>query len=247
MGPVAWRLEVHGEIGSTSDPCIAAAHAGAPEGLAVLARRQTGGRGSRGRSWQSPEGNLYLSFLLRPDMRVTDAGVWPLLISLAMHDALAPLLPDPARLRLKWPNDVMLDGAKMAGILLDLSGTADGRIAWIIPGCGINLAVAPDIPGRRTASLASAGIMPPDPAAFAVDFLAAVNRRIGQCATDGSSAIQAAWLACAHPVSTALSVAFGGQDVRGTFAGLSPEGHLLLETPDGRRVLPTGDVLLADR
>lgn len=245
MGPVVWRLEVHGEIGSTSDPCIAAATAGVPEGLAVLARRQTGGRGSRGRTWQSPVGNMYLSFLLRPDMRVTEAGIWPLLVSLALHDVVRPLLPDGVALTLKWPNDLLLDGAKMAGILLDLGGGDGGRMDWLVVGSGVNLAVAPEVPGRRTASVAGVGGVVPDVAVFARDFLAALNRRMAECAAGGIAVIHAAWLARAHPVGTALAVTFGGQEVRGTFGGLSAEGHLVLETESGPRTLSTGEVLLA--
>jgi len=245
MGPVAWRLEVHGEIGSTSDPCIAAAHAGMPEGLAVLARLQTGGRGSRGRAWQSPAGNMYLSFLLRPAMRVTEAGIWPLLVSLAMHDVVGPLLPGGVALMLKWPNDLLLDGAKMAGILLELGGGDGGRMEWLVVGCGVNLAVAPAVPGRRTASVAGVGGTVPDVAVFARDFLAAINGRMAECAARGIAAVHAAWLARAHAVGTALAVVFGGQEVRGTFGGLSAEGHLVIETESGTRVLSTGEVLLA--
>jgi len=245
--PVVWRLEVHDALGSTSDPCIAAAHAGAPEGLAVLARIQTGGRGSRGRAWQSPAGNMYLSFLLQPAMRVTEAGIWPLLVSLAMHDAVRPLLPTGAALTLKWPNDLLLDGAKMAGILLDLGGGDGGRMEWLVVGCGVNLAVAPEVPGRRTASVAGVGGTVPDVTVFARDFLAAIDRRMTECAAEGIAAIHAAWLARAHPVGTVLAVTFGGQEVRGAFGGLSAEGHLVVETESGTRVLSTGEVLLAGR
>jgi BirA family biotin operon repressor/biotin-[acetyl-CoA-carboxylase] ligase len=243
---IAWRLEVHDELPSTSDTCIAAARAGAPAGLAVLARRQSQGRGSRGRSWVSPPGNLYLSYLLRPETPAAEAGIWPLLAGLALHDALAPLLPAPERLQLKWPNDVMLDGAKLAGILLDMDAEPGGGVRWLVVGSGVNLAHAPEVAGRRTACLASAGVRPPAPEEAARAVLAATAARCAEYAHAGAAATHAAWLARAHPVGTALSVRFAGQEVRGEFDGLSGTGHLRLRTAGGVRALAAGEVLLAE-
>ncbi len=84
-----------------------------------MALRQTAGRGSRGRNWQSPVGNLYLSALLRPPGMLAEGGRWALLVAVALAEALAALLPDPDLITLKWPNDVLLDGRKASGILLD--------------------------------------------------------------------------------------------------------------------------------
>ena len=107
---IAWRLERYDELGSTSDECVARAKAGAAAGLAVQARRQVSGRGSRGREWTAPEGNLSLSFLLRPDRPAAEAGLFSLLAGIAVVEALAPwsqTLP-----MLKWPNDVLLGRRK---------------------------------------------------------------------------------------------------------------------------------------
>lgn len=236
-----WRLEVHEELPSTSDLCLARAAAGEPEGLAILAHRQTGGRGSRGRSWISPPGNLYLSVLLRPNMALAEAGIWPLLVSLALHDALAPLLANPARLTLKWPNDLLLDGAKLAGILLDITSHPNGHIDALIIGCGVNLAVAPNLPNRPTACLRDTGTPPPAPEIFVPTLLTALDHRRAQ----PPAAIHAAWLSRAHPIGSQLTIAFAGQEIHGRFAGLSPEGHLLLNTPSGPKTLATGEIILS--
>ena len=242
---IPWRLEVHAALGSTSDRCLAAAAAGEPAGLAVLALQQTAGRGSRGRAWHSPAGNMYLSFLLRPGGIIGEAGIWPLLISLALHDAVTPLLPDPSVLTLKWPNDLLLAGGKLAGILLDLAADAQGNVQSVVIGCGVNLAVAPDVPGRATASLRDAGVVPPSPEIFARVLLAALDARLAQHASAGAPALHAGWLLRAHPTGTALTIRYGRTEISGTFAGLSSAGHLLLQTTDGTKTIAAGEVLLA--
>ena len=242
-----WRLEVHAALPSTSDLCIAQAEADAPAGLAILAHRQTKGRGSRGRDWQSPNGNLSLSILLRPDEQVARSGAWPLLIGLAVTDALQPLLPDPSALQLKWPNDVLLHGRKIGGILIDIAADAQGRLRWLVIGCGVNLATAPALPDRATACLRDAGITPPAPEDFARTLLAALTYWMDRYATSALPEIHAAWLARAHPPGTALRVTYGGNTLEGHFAGLSPEGFLLLRTTAGTQAIASGEVLLAPR
>lgn len=242
-----WRLEVHASLPSTSDLCIAQAEAGTPAGLAVLAQRQTKGRGSRGRDWQSPKGNLSLSILLRPDEPVAASGAWPLLIGLAVTDALAQLLPDPTQLQLKWPNDVLLRGRKISGILIDIAADPQGKLRWLVIGCGVNLATAPALPDRQTACLQDEGIAPPSPEDFARVLLAALGRWMHIYTTAAKADIHAAWLARAHPLGTALRVAYGGKILAGTFAGLSPEGFLLLRTDAGTQAISSGDVLLAPK
>ncbi len=240
-----WRLEVHAAIGSTSDRCTALAEAGEPEGAAVLALQQTSGRGSRGRGWQSPLGNLSLSLLLRPEGQAASLGCWPLLTGVAVADTVRPLLPEPAALTLKWPNDVLLRGRKLAGILIDAALDPDGAVKWLIVGIGANLAVAPELPDRPTASLADEGISPPPPEPFGRALLAEFGRWREVLGRDGFGAIRAAWLARGHPVGTALRVTFGDTRLDGEFAGLSDEGHLLLRTGAGLRTLGTGEVLLS--
>jgi len=238
---ITWRLEVHGELPSTSDAVITRAEAGEPAGLAILARAQTQGRASRGRSWTSPAGNLFLSVLLRPGGSIAGAGIWPFVASLAVAEALAPLLPDPARLSLKWPNDVLLGGNKASGILLDLAADPGGALRWVVIGTGVNLAAAPGLPDRQAASLRGEGVTPPPPEDFAGALLAA----LGHWHDRPAAAIHAAWLARAHPIGTPLRVRYAGNDLAGTFAGLSPEGHLLLRTEAGLRPIASGEVLLA--
>jgi BirA family biotin operon repressor/biotin-[acetyl-CoA-carboxylase] ligase len=163
---IPWRLEVFDQLGSTSDLCTDRAKSGEAEGLAVLALRQTAGRGSRGRSWQAPEGNLNLSVLLRPARPATQAGLFSLLTGIAVAEALEQFFAPPTML--KWPNDVLLGDAKLAGILLDAAPNGQ-KLDWLVLGIGMNLRHAPEIPGRATTSLAAHGVaISPQEAADAV-------------------------------------------------------------------------------
>ncbi len=137
---IHWRLESFEELGSTSDVCAARAKNSEAEGLAVLAYKQTAGRGSRGRSWQAPEGNLNLSVLLRPARPAAEAGMAALFAGIAVAEALEQFFLAPTML--KWPNDVLLDGAKLAGILIDAAQNGP-KLDWLVVGIGINLRHAP--------------------------------------------------------------------------------------------------------
>jgi BirA family biotin operon repressor/biotin-[acetyl-CoA-carboxylase] ligase len=242
-----WRLRSYPSIDSTSDLCAKLAAAGEPEGLAIMALRQTAGRGSRGRDWQSPVGNLYISALLRPPGMLAEGGRWALLAAVALSDALAGLLPDPGLIALKWPNDVLLDGRKVAGILLDASAAPSGAIEWLVIGCGVNLAHAPEVPGRRTACIAEFA-PPPTPKAAAQALLARLAHWRSVRALDGFAPVRAAWLARAQPVGTRVQLAYNGRLLGGTFAGLADDGCLLLATGGRVEAFATGEILLqADR
>ncbi len=238
-----WRLQSFAELASTSDLCRTMAEAGEPDGLAVLAGRQTQGRGSRGRAWQSPAGNLSLSILIRPREPVRWAGQWSLLAGVALAEALQLFMPAGSHAVVKWPNDVLLHGRKLAGILLDSVATPAGETAWMVIGMGANLAVAPDLADRPTACLADLGPAP-EPAGVA----RAVLDRIGHWRRvrllDGFAPIRTAWLLRAQPVGTPITLKRGDSTVGGTFAGLSDDGSLLLHNGGRVHAFATGEVLL---
>lgn len=206
-----WRLAVHESLPSTSDLCRALAQDGEPEGLAVLARQQVNGRGSKGSSWISPPGNMYLSALLRPPGPAREAGQWSLLAGVALAEAVAALLPADAPLALKWPNDVLLGGAKLAGILIDSSAT-DGRLDWLVIGIGVNLTRAPSLADRPTTCLA-AHRAAPTAEAMAAAMLARLTHWRAIHAAEGFAPIRAAW------------ATWGAN--RPGFTGLSESGALL--------------------
>lgn len=241
-----WRLTVFPSLPSTSALCCARAADGEPEGLAALALQQTEGRGSRGRTWASPPGSLSLSVLLRPDMPATQAGQWALLAGVAMAEGLAGFLSDAAALRLKWPNDVLLRGRKLGGILVESAAGEGGRIDWLVIGFGANLAEAPVLPDRpAVAALAEAGAAPsPEEAAAAI--LDRLHHWRGAWSQHGFGAVRMAWLQFTQPIGSRLHLKLRQGEVHGLFAGLTDDGALRLQTETGVRAYATGEVLLGD-
>lgn len=168
----AWRLETYARLASTSDLCRDRAQAGEAAGLAVRADEQTAGRGTQGRLWVSPPGNLYLSVLLRPRIPPREAPQIAPGVGALVAAALQPFAP--AKLEVKWPNDVLLDGAKLAGILVE-SAASGASLDWLVIGIGANLATAPTLPDRPTATLSGA-LTAPAAAAVILDALTPLLR-----------------------------------------------------------------------
>jgi len=214
--------------GSTNDDVAALARDGVPEGLWLRADRQTGGKGRQGRGWASPSGNLHASTLVRLQAEDPPAPTLALVAAVALHEALAPHAPAA---RIKWPNDLLVDGAKLAGILLERQGDA------VTIGFGVNLAHRPADLDRPAASLD-----PPVPAAAFLERLAAAFAAwLARWREEGLAPVRAAWLAAAHPLGTPLSAG----DARGAFDGLDESGALRLRLADGApRVVHAGDVFL---
>ena len=166
-----FRKIVLDETDSTNSEARRRAEAGAPDGLAVVARRQTTGRGRRGRRWESPEGNLYVSLLLRPDRPLAEAALLSFVAAVALGEAVAAMLPPEAPIAFKWPNDLLVGGAKCAGMLLESSAAGAGRLDWLIVGVGVNLASHPEGLPYPATDLAAAGAPAPTPDAALETFL----------------------------------------------------------------------------
>ena len=212
------------------------------EGHWLIADRQSAGRGRQGRAWFDGSGNFMGSTVVHARMGDPPLPSLALVAGLAVHEAVTLQLPPPATALLKWPNDVMIGPAKLAGILLESTGTA------VVIGIGVNLAQAPEIPGRETAALAQFGAVPDrDGFAFALagTFAAALDR----WRTYGLGATIARWTAAAHPPGTPLAVGEPGEiPIEGQFAGLDDAGALLLRLADGTtRTIHAGEVRFAGR
>jgi BirA family biotin operon repressor/biotin-[acetyl-CoA-carboxylase] ligase len=240
-----WRLEIHDELPSTSTLLRARAEAGEPAGLAILARRQTQARGTRGRAWSTPAGNLAVSVLLRPRLPLREAAALSLLCGVALAETVAALLPPGPRLALKWPNDLLLDGNKLSGILLESQGDGQGGLAWVIPGIGANLAHAPVLPDRIAACLAD-HMPPPAPEPVAASLLDRLFHWTAILEAQGFAPVRTAWLAHAQPQGTPMSLRVGADVLQGTFAGLGEDGSLLLQLDGTIRRFATGEVLLPE-
>lgn len=238
---IGWRIEVHPELPSTSTHLAALAREGAQEGLAVLALRQTAGRGRDGRRWSDAPGNLALSVLLRPRHPAREAPQWGLLGGVALAEAARALDPEPAALSLRWPNDLLRDGAKCGGVLTESALSPGGDLAWLVLGFGANLAHAPAVPGRATACLGHAE--PPE--AFAARLLDRVSAWSGVRDTEGFGPVREAWSALGPPRGRRIAARRGSGTAEGGFAGLGEDGSLLLETGQGVLRIAAGEVLEA--
>jgi BirA family transcriptional regulator, biotin operon repressor / biotin---[acetyl-CoA-carboxylase] ligase len=234
-----WRLAIHDTLASTQDVVLAAARQGATEGLAVLARQQVAARGTQGRPWVSPLGNLSLSLLLRPSGPASQLPQYGLLAGVALAEAAAEFLPPGADLRLKWPNDLLLGGAKCAGILCDGAASGAGEIEWVVFGIGVNLAVAPPLPDRPTACFAAAGIVPPQPEAFAERLMAALAHWYAQ----GLPAMRQRWLGFGPAPDAPVRLRQGDGFRQGRFGGLDEQGRLLFAGEKGLEVVTAGELL----
>lgn len=227
--------------GSTNSDMLALAAAGEAEGHWLRAERQEAGRGRQGRAWVGVAGNLYASTLVH--LRETDppAPALALVAAVALDQVLQTRLPDHA-LQIKWPNDLLVDGAKIAGILLERSDRT------IVIGFGVNLAGHPLDLGRAATDVATLTGSPADPAALLVDLAAAFAYWLGRWRGGGRlDPVRTRWLGRAHPLGTALSARVTADTtLDGLFDGLDATGALRLRLADGTtRVIHAGDISLA--
>lgn len=243
--PPGYTLHALGEVASTNDEAVRLAETGAPEAQVVWARAQTRGRGRHGRSWASPVGNLYASVLLRPACSMRAAAGLSLVSGLAVVEALQTLGPGLAELKLKWPNDVLLGGAKVAGILLESGGGGrEGEADWVVIGSGVNLASAPVDTPYPASSLAAAGFAGLTPALVLEGYLGRLDHWYRVWRAEGFEAVRRAWLVHGFGLGSAIRLRLAREELVGRFVDLTASGTLLLEQGDGRRrEVAAGDVL----
>ena len=210
--------------------------ASATEGEWLVALRQEAGRGRHGRAWETIDGNFFGSTMIALRPSDPPAPALALVAGLALIEAVEVAAPDTP-LSLKWPNDLMLGDAKLAGVLLERSGER------VVAGFGVNLAAAPRIEGRKTATLA--GRITPQ--AFAPLLAASFTRALAAWRSADPAAFARAWLARSHPSGTALEVhSAPGERIAGAFDGIEPDGALRLRVTGGAiHLVRAGDVSLA--
>lgn len=212
----------------------------------VFAHRQTRGRGRRGRAWADPAGNFAASLLLRPAGGPEHAALYSFVASLALFEACSTLTGTPQRFSLKWPNDVLLDGGKLAGILLESSATARDGLVLVI-GIGVNLAHAPEggqLEGgalRPVALAAETGLLMPAEAFLGelAQHFASFDRQFQQA---GFAPIRTAWLQRAARLGQVITARTMRDSFTGTFETIDETGNLVLHTAQGRQAIAAADV-----
>jgi len=235
------------EVDSTNAEAFALAKAGEAGPLWVMARRQTQGRGRSGRKWASEPGNLYASLLTTLSCAPVAVHQLSLLAGVAVVDAIgaaAVAAPIPG-LRLKWPNDVLIDHAKCAGILPESHSSAHGPPIVAVIGIGINLTRHPDGLDRAATNLAAHGVAV-TPEAMLAQLAAAMERWLGIWDSGiGFAAVRRAWRARGGPTGEQLSVDTGKEKIVGQFVDLADDGALIMMDRSGRqRRLSYGEVTI---
>lgn len=244
--PAFYRLVALDEVASTNDEALVRAAAeGAVEGTLVTARRQTAGRGRRGRKWQSDEGNLFLSLILKPEGGLQAAGPIGFAAALAIADTVACLMGDEAEIALKWPNDVLIGGRKVSGLLIERAiGAAEHAL---ILGVGINLVSHPDDTRYPATDLCTEGAAEVSVSRALKEFCSAFLRHYNGCQEDGFAPLREAWLARSRGIGENLSVEIEGRQFHGIFRTIDETGALCLDLGHaGMKKITAGDIFFHD-
>jgi BirA family biotin operon repressor/biotin-[acetyl-CoA-carboxylase] ligase len=236
------RLEL---AGSTNDEALTAARSGDPGRLWILAKAQTRGRGRHGREWVSPPGNLYASLLLieaSPREKAPELGF---VIGVALARTLRAILSGDPRLKIKWPNDILYDGAKLAGILLESTVLSDGRFASVA-GIGVNCRSHPETVLYPATNLFGVTGSVAAPEAVFAQLAEATAYWLDIWAHGaGFERIRAEWLSLAAGLGDRIQVGRASETLEGIFETIDPTGRLVLATSSGRTLIEAADVFLA--
>ncbi|MGR3291787.1 MAG: biotin--[acetyl-CoA-carboxylase] ligase [Paracoccaceae bacterium] len=212
----------------------------------ILGLRQTAGKGRRGRAWSDPTGNFAATYVMRTDGAVDQIALRSFVASLALFDAFVAATGRTECFALKWPNDVLLNGGKLAGILLESVGNG-ASTAHLAIGIGVNLRLAPDAGDVEENALRPVSLLSETGASLTPeDFLGllapAYARWELQFTTYGFAPIRTAWLARAARLGEVITARTGTSDITGTFETVDEQGMLVLSTAKGRQAIPAADV-----
>ncbi len=247
--PVVYNLIALETVTSTNDEAKLLARKGeleAPDGTLIWAREQTQGRGRLGRNWSSPSGNLYTSLILRPDVPLSQMAELSFVAALAVYDALGSLSEPGHQVHLKWPNDILLNEKKVAGILLDTeSGNNNEKTDWVVLGMGLNVAWHPDDTKFAATSLRFEQwptTIEQVLEAYARSFLSWTNRWLD----DGFEPIRKDWLWRCKGKGEQIQVQVGPKVLSGIFRDVDKNGSLMLDSGDKVQHISAGDVFFSD-
>ncbi len=244
-----WPVEYARRVLSTVDSTNAEAARIAPDMLQptwILALQQTAGRGRRGRPWNDPPGNFAATLVLHPTEAPHLTALRSFVAALALHDAFVTVSGRPEAFALKWPNDVLLNGGKVAGILLESLGTFRGA-SYLAIGIGVNLMSAPSAEQVEARAVGPVSLLSETGAQVTPEeFLEALAESYAsyeaQFKTYGFEAIRQAWLRRAAKLGEVITARTGNTERTGTFETLDEHGNLVLRTAQGREAIPAADV-----
>ena len=234
---ISFKVHTYASLPSTQDYVKELAAEGLEEGTVVQAIEQRDGRGRHGNHWFSPMGNLYMSVLLRPDCDVRIAGQLSFVAAVALSAAMDEVLDEKHKKTLKWPNDILIDGKKVSGILIEKVEDA------YVLGMGINIMNPPDqAVGLNDLTW---DIQVPINT-FRDKVLAQLKEHYQQWQENGFADIRKLWLREAHGLNQEMTARLSDVEHKGIFKGISDDGHLCLELKDGKQIdINSGEVYFA--
>lgn len=233
--PLSWTIDHYDCVESTQDILKEKASQGANEGLVVVATEQSAGRGRHGNVWSAPKGNLYMSFLLRPDCTPSDAGQYSFLIAVALSSTLDEFMSAEHEKKLKWPNDVLINNKKIAGILLESDLSPQGKVSDLYIGVGVNILNSPE--GKISVSDISEKTTSVE--YFLNLFLKKISEYYDLYNKNGFKEIKELWVSQAYKLGQEISVRLPNETLKGVFEGVDENGTLLLQLDNGERQLIT--------
>jgi BirA family biotin operon repressor/biotin-[acetyl-CoA-carboxylase] ligase len=230
-------------VGSTNEEAVRLASEGAPAGTLVWAKSQFRGKGRRDREWISPSGNLYLSLLLRPKLLLAQAPQFSFVAAVAVFDTLCFMLPQTAKIHMKWPNDILVDGKKIAGILLESSACGD-MLDWLVIGVGVNVARSPDKVSFPATCLHESGASYASVEGVLKHFTVSFKQVMEEWSKEGFVPVRKRWLEFAWCLGEKIEVKTERELFQGSFTGLDETGAMILEIGEGEKLtLTAADVI----
>ncbi|CAI3933105.1 biotin--[acetyl-CoA-carboxylase] ligase [Commensalibacter communis] len=240
---ITWQVEHYPTLPSTNDYCIEQARLKEKINLAVLTDSQTAPRGSRGREWVEPTGNLALSFLYWPSFSVEKIGWVPFISSLALFDAVTELCGTYSDLYIKWPNDLLFQNKKIAGILIESHVEYPNVLEWFVIGIGLNICSAPMVEGRELGCLKDfVSDELPSPLLIADKIRQYLSYWISRLDQGQEQFIRESWLQKGLPLGRSLTVTSGNEKYIGIYKGIDEKGFLLLQTETSLKQLSAGEL-----
>jgi BirA family biotin operon repressor/biotin-[acetyl-CoA-carboxylase] ligase len=233
MTDINWDISVSNTLPSTQDVAKVKAAENAPEGTVIQAMSQSAGRGRQGNEWTSPMGNLYMSLILRPMCPPDLAGQISFVTGLALSAAMTPYVTGDHKKTLKWPNDILIDGKKCAGILLESNLSSEGLVESLVIGMGVNIHAAPE---DRIGLQQVAGEHRLAVHRFRDEVLVSLAQYYRGWKAAGFEPARREWLAQAHGLNHKISARLPDRTVKGVFRDIDPAGALMLEEEPGKTI-----------
>lgn len=241
--PPFFSLTAYDEVDSTSIQAKRLAEEGAPSGQLVIAKSQNSGVGRRGRAWTSPEGNMYASLMIRPNCSSAEAAKLSFLVAVALYQSIRKILPGSVPASLKWPNDVLVDGKKIAGILLESKSCPDGALDWLVIGTGVNISDYPQVTEGLPATALGLYGAEPKPTDLIASYCENFLHYYQIWVKNGFAPIRDEWLKYAGGVGNEVVARLPNKELHGIFTGLDEEGALILKQSNGEvKYISAGEV-----